>query len=375
MIRAGRFAAKLFCALYGAIFGHKGDLLMLYRKLGRTDVSVSAICLGTMTWGSQNTEAEAFEQMDYALDNGVNFWDTAELYPVNPACAETYTTTETYIGNWMKVRGKRDRVVLATKVAGPGRPWIRNGMGLSPWSIKEAIDGSLKRLQTDYVDLYQLHWPQRGTYHFGQNWTYTPSKASTEEIRDDMLDTLETMGELVKAGKVRHFGLSNESAWGTLEFLRLAEKHNLPKPVSTQNEFSLMYRTHEMDMNEVSVREGVSLLPYSPLAAGWLTGKYYGGVKPEGSRFASPHYATSQRLTPQAQKAADAYADVAKKHGLDPAQMALAWTLERPFVASTIIGATTMAQLKTDIAAFELVLNNDVRADLEAVRRDWPMPY
>ncbi len=349
---------------------------MRTRRLGTTDLMVTEICLGTMTWGSsQNTEADAHAQMDYAFDAGVTFWDTAELYPVNPTEAATYTLTEQYIGNWLKTTGKRSEIILASKVAGAGRPHIRGGRPFNKESIQEALDGSLKRLHTDYLDLYQLHWPNRGSYHFGQNWTYLPSQASTGLIVDDMLDTLEALGDAVKAGKIRHFGLSNETAWGTMEYLKLAEKHGLPKPVSIQNEYSLMYQLHNLDLAEVSMREGVSLLPYTPLAAGWLTGKYYGGARPAGTRFVHESYAASQRLTPQAQACADAYVDVARKHGLDPAQMAIAWTLTKPFVASTIIGATTVEQLKADIDARNVVLSDDVLTDLAAVRRDWPMPY
>lgn len=349
---------------------------MRTRRLGTTDLMVTEICLGTMTWGSsQNTEADAHAQMDYAFAQGVTFWDTAELYPVNPTCAETYTLTEQYIGNWFKKNGKRNEIILASKVAGPGRPHIRGGSGFSKHGITEALEGSLKRLNTDYLDLYQLHWPNRGSYHFGQNWTYMPSNAPTTQIVDDMLETLQTLGDAVKAGKIRHVGLSNETAWGTMEYLKLAEKHGLPKPVSIQNEYSLMYQLHNLDLAEVSLREGISLLPYTPLAAGWLTGKYYGGARPAGTRFVHESYATSQRLTKNAQKAADAYVDIARKHGLDPAQMAIAWTLTKPFVASTIIGATTVVQLKADIAAAEVKLTDAVLAELAEVRRDFPMPY
>jgi aryl-alcohol dehydrogenase-like predicted oxidoreductase len=348
---------------------------MRLRQLGTTDLQVSEICLGTMTWGSQNTEAEGHAQMDYALERGVTFWDTAELYPTNPADAPTYGDTERIIGTWLNSRGGRDRIVLASKVAGPGRDYIRGGEGFTPDGIAGALDASLQRLNTDYIDLYQLHWPNRGSYHFGQQWSYLPSAKPTQAIVDDMLATLETLGDLVKAGKIRHVGLSNETAWGAAKFMELAEKHGLPRMVSTQNEYSLMYRLHDTDLAEVSLREGLSLLPYSPLGCGWLTGKYDGGKVPDGSRFSLPSYATSQRLTPQAQKAADAYNALARAHGLDPAQMAIAFTLGRPFVASTIIGATTLEQLKTDIDAADVALSAEVMTGIEAVRRDWPMPY
>ncbi|RYG58849.1 MAG: aldo/keto reductase [Alphaproteobacteria bacterium] len=354
---------------------------MRTRTLGHTGIEVTEICLGTMTWGSiQNTEADARAQMDYAFEQGVTFWDTAELYPVNPTNAETYTLTEQYVGRWLKDSGKRDQIVLASKVAGPGRPHIRNGEGLTAAGIKEALEGSLKRLHTDHIDLYQLHWPQRGSYHFGQNWHYAgPGSAikaqTTSNVVDNMHQTLDVLSGFVKEGKIRAVGLSNESAWGTLKFMQLAKDYNLPRVASVQNEMSLMYRLNDLDMAEVCLRENVSLLPYSPLAAGWLTGKYYGGARPKDSRFALPSYASSQRLTTQAQKAADAYVDLAKKHGLDPAQMAIAWTLTQPFVTSTIIGATTVEQLKTNIAAKDVVLSREVMQGIHEIRQLYPMPY
>lgn len=354
--------------------------MMRYRKLGQTDLNVSEICLGTMTWGTQNTQDDGFAQMDYALDAGVNFWDTAELYPVNPAGPETYGDTERIIGNWMVQRGQRDKVILASKVGGPGRPWLRNGEGFNPAGMKTALEDSLKRLKTDYLDLYQLHWPQRGSYHFGQSWFYAAegtdiATQKTAEVVDNMHETLETLGGFVKAGKVRAIGLSNETAWGTAQFLKLAEHHKLPRVASVQNEYSLMYRLCDLDMAELCLRENVSLLPYSPLAAGWLSGKYYGGLRPEGARLAMDSYKTSQRLTDNAQKAADAYADLAREHGLDPAQMALAFTLRQPFVTSTIIGATSLEQVKTNIGAADVELDDAVMMAIHALRQRYPMPY
>ena len=354
---------------------------MRYSKLGHTDLNVSEICLGTMTWGSsQNTQDDAFEQMDYAVANGVNFFDTAELYPVNPTSAETYTLTEQYIGKWFAQRGGRDKIVLASKVAGQGRPHIRNGSGFSPSTIKEALDGSLKRLGTDYLDLYQLHWPNRGSYHFGQNWFYAAPGTdivgqNTSSVVDDIHATLSALGDAVKEGKIRAIGLSNETAWGTMQFLKLAEQHGLPRVATIQNEYSLMYRVCDLDMAEVCLRENIGLLPYSPLAAGWLSGKYYDGARPEGARFTHESYRTSQRLTEQAQKAADAYADLARNNGLDVAQMAIAFTLAQPFVPSTIIGATHIEQLKTDIAAKDVELDEAVMMGIHAIRQQYPMPY
>lgn len=270
--------------------------------------------------------------------------------------------------------------MLASKVAGPGRPHIRNGSGMSPSTIKEALEGSLKRLNTDHLDLYQLHWPNRGSYHFGQNWFYAAEGTdiltqNTASVVDDVHSTLDTLGALVKEGKIRHIGLSNETAWGTMQFLRLAEQHNLPRVATIQNEYSLMYRMCDLDMAEVCLRENVSLLPYSPLAAGWLSGKYYDGARPEGARFTHDSYRTSQRLTDQAQKAADAYADLARDNGLDVAQMAIAFTLRQPFVTSTIIGATHIEQLKTDIAAADVELSDAVMMGIHSIRQKYPMPY
>lgn len=353
---------------------------MRYRKLGHTDLNVSEICLGTMTWGTQNTQDEAFAQMDYALAQGVNFWDTAELYPVNPASEATYGDTETFMGRYFHQRGNRDKVVLASKVAGPGRPWIRKGEGFKPKGMKAALEDSLKRLQTDYLDLYQLHWPQRGSYHFGQNWFYAApgtdiEKQVTGEVVDNIHETLETLAGFVVEGKVRAIGLSNETAWGMGQFVKLAEQHKLPRVASVQNEYSLMYRVNDLDVAEVCLREGIGILSYSPLAAGWLSGKYYGGLRPEGARLTMDAYKTSQRLTDNAQKAADAYTDLARAHGLDPAQMAIAFALKQPFMASVIIGATNLAQLEANIGAAEVELDDTVMMGIHAVRQQFPMPY
>ena len=350
---------------------------MKYRTMGRTDVKVSEICLGTMTWGSsQNTEQDAHQQISMALDNGVTFWDTAELYPVNPMSAETQGDTERFIGSWLKQhKNTREKLVLASKVSGPGRH-LRNGEGFNRKSIKDAIDGTLERLGTDYVDLYYLHFPNRRYYHHGNHWAYMPENPEADAaIEANMLETLETIGELVKAGKIKHFGLSNETAWGVMAFLRLAEQHGLPRVAALQNEYNLMYRLFDTDLLEVCMREGVSLMPYSPLAAGWLTGKYYHEARPEGSRFTLPSYRDNQRLVYHAQKAADAYVDVARKHELDPAQMAIAFTLLNPCVASSIIGATTLEQMEADIGAAKVVLDDAVLKDIDAVRRMFPMPY
>lgn len=346
---------------------------MKFNELGRTGISVSEICLGTMTWGSQNSEAEAFEQMDYAVAQGVNFFDTAELYPTTPVSADTYGDTETMIGNWFARTGKRQDVVLASKVAGPGRAYIRGGSPITAQSIRTALDASLKRLQTDYVDLYQIHWPNRGHYHFRQNWDYDPSNQDREKASAEILETLETLGELVKAGKIRAIGLSNETTWGTQKYLTISEAKGLPRVASVQNEYNLLYRTYDLDMAELSHHENVGLLSYSPLAGGILSGKYLGGQRPAGSR-GSINTDIGGRLQPLQEPAVKAYADVAKKHGLDLAQMALAFCLTRPFMASVIIGATTMEQLKADIGAADITLSDEAMKDIAAVFRQYPMP-
>ncbi|MDE1159169.1 MAG: aldo/keto reductase [Neorhizobium sp.] len=346
---------------------------MKFHKLGRTDISVSEICLGTMTWGTQNSEAEAHEQMDYAFEHGVNFFDTAELYPTTPPGPTTYGRTEDYIGTWLEKTGKRKDLVLASKIAGAGRPWIREGKPISTATIHEALDASLTRLKTDYLDLYQIHWPNRGHYHFRNSWSFDASKQNRAAAEADVMEILETLAGIVKSGKVRAIGLSNETAWGTLEYIRASEDKDFPRVATIQNEYNLLYRTYDLDLAEVSHHEDVGLLAYSPLAAGLLTGKYLGGAKPEGSRGAI-NGDLGGRLQPLQEPAVQAYADVAKKHGLDFAQMAIAFCLTRPFMASAIIGATSMEQLKADIGAADLTLSDAVMAEIATVYRQYPMP-
>lgn len=346
---------------------------MKYNPLGRTGISVSEICLGTMTWGSQNSEAEAHEQMDFAVSKGVNFFDTAELYPVTPLSPDTYGDTERLIGSWFKARGKRDDIVLASKVAGPGRPYIRGGSPMTPASMAQALDASLKRLGTDYIDLYQLHWPNRGHYHFRQAWTYDPSKQDTAKVLDDLAVLLEALDGFVKAGKVRAVGVSNDTAWGVGKMLAIAETKGFPRVASIQNEYNLLYRAFDLDLAELSHHEDVGLLSYSPLAAGLLTGKYLGGIIPAGSR-ASINGDLGGRLTPHQEPAVRAYKEIADRHGLDFAQMALAFCLTRPFMTAVIIGATSMAQLKTGIGAADLTLSKEVLSEIAAVHRRFPMP-
>ena len=348
---------------------------MQYRKLGRTGLDVSVICLGTMTWGKQNTEAEGHEQMDYALDQGVNFWDTAEMYAIPPR-EDTYGKTEEIIGTWFaKNQAKREDVILASKIAGPGLGWVREkGYKIDRKNIVEAVEGSLKRLQSDYIDLYQLHWPNRGSYHFGQHWNYDP-KYDAEAVEENFLEVLETLDEQVKAGKLRHVGLSNETAWGTMKYLTLAEKHGLPRMQSIQNEYSLLCRMFEPDLQEIAQSEDCGLLAWSPLASGMLSGKYLNDARPEGSRWTLIDDDKIHRNSDQANNAVRAYLDTAQRHGLDVCQMALAFVNQQPCVTSNIIGATTMEQLKTNIASIDVTLSDEVFNDIEHIYRDYPLPY
>ncbi len=347
---------------------------MKYRQLGNSDIDVSEICLGSMTWGTQNSEAEGHAQIDYALDHGVNFIDTAELYPANPMTAETAGKTEEIIGTWLKASGRREQVILASKVAGPGHTYIQNGIDISPQKIRISIEASFKRLQTDYIDLYQLHWPNRGSYHFRQNWRFDPTGQDKQQSLDHIFITLEYLGELVAAGKVRAIGLSNESCWGTSQFLQIADANGFPRVVSLQNEYSLMYRTHDLDLAELSHHEKVGLLPYSPLAGGMLTGKYENGAKPDGSRLTiTPDL--FGRVNDEIWPVIDSYVSIARKHGIDPAQMAIAFCNQRPFVTSSIIGATSLDQLAVNLGAAELELGKEVLDDIHAVYRLHPIPY
>lgn len=344
---------------------------MEYRKLGNTAIDVSVICLGTMTWGQQNTEAEAHEQMDYALTQGINFFDTAEMYPIPPS-QETQGRTETYIGNWFKKTGKREEIVLASKVAGPGNAYLRDWdeVKLDRRNIKAAIEGSLKRLQTDYIDLYQLHWPERKTNFFGpRGYTHKAEHEFTP-----LRETLEALQELIDEGKVRYVGLSNETPWGTMEYLRLAEKHDLPRMVSVQNPYSLIMREYEIGMAEISIREEIGLLAYSPLSMGVLSGKYLKGEWPKGSRF-DFNKRNLDRYNPEiAQPAIRAYVELAKKNELDPAVMALAFVNQQEFVTSTIIGARTIDQLKTDISSIDVTLSTEVLDGIKSIYQQYPDP-
>ncbi|SFH97725.1 NADP(H)-dependent aldo-keto reductase [Modicisalibacter xianhensis] len=336
---------------------------MQKRPLGRTGIDVTRLCLGTMTFGEQNTEAEAHRQLDRAVDFGINFIDTAEMYPVPPK-GETQGRTEAYIGTWLKARGKRDDLVIATKAAGPGMEHIRGGPRLTSEHINQAIDASLERLQTDYIDLYQLHWPDRSTNFFGK-LGYQPD---LEEDATPLADTLMALKALVDAGKVRAIGLSNETPWGVMHSLHLADTLGVPRVASVQNPYNLLNRSFEVGLAEIAHREQVGLLAYSPLAFGVLSGKYLDGAQPPKGRLTL--YERFKRYTSDvANEATRAYVDIAHRHGLDPAQMALAFVNSRPFLTSNIIGATTMEQLESNLASEALSLDQAVLDEIEAVHR------
>ncbi len=337
-------------------------------------IRVSQICLGSMTWGTQNSEAEGHAQLDFALDHEVNFIDTAEIYPSCPMGLETVGRTEEIIGTWFKASGMRDQVILASKVAGEGLEHVQNGVEISPQKIKLSLEGSLKRLKTDYIDLYQLHWPNRGSYHFRKNWRFDPTHQDKAKTQAHIHETLECLGQLIEQGKVRQIGLSNESCWGTSQFLQIAEANNLPRVVSIQNEYSLLYRTHDLDLAELSHNEGVGLLPFSPLACGLLTGKYQKGLRPNGSRLTiTPDL--FGRVREPLWSIIDEYISIAEQHGLQPAQMALAFCNQRPFVTSSIIGATNLDQLKVNIDAADLELSTDVLEAIHDVYYRHPLPF
>jgi len=346
---------------------------MRFRKLGNTDIDVSLICLGSMTWGEQNTQEEGFEQMDMAVDMGVNFFDVAEMYPVPPR-PETAGKTEEIMGNWLASRKKRDSLIIATKVTGKsdrnsGVGHIRNGARLSREHIFAAVDDSLKRLQTDYIDLYQVHWPERQTNFFGR-------LGYCHSADDDLIaieETLSALHELVTQGKVRYIGISNESAWGVHEYLRVAEAKGLSRIVSIQNPYNLLNRSFEVGCAEFAIRENVGLLAYSPLAFGVLSGKYLHGAKPDGARLTLyERFGRYNKIN--AEDATEAYVALAQKHGLDPAQMALAYVNSRDFTTANIVGATTTEQLKANIESVDLDLSDEVLEGIEQVHERFPNP-
>lgn len=344
---------------------------MQYRQLGHSNITVSVICLGTMTWGEQNTEADAHEQMDYAIENGVNFFDVAEMYSIPPR-EETFGETERCIGTWFNKRNNRDKIILASKVVGRSDwfPYIRGGHAcLDRKNIEAALNDSLKRLQTDYIDLYQLHWPDRKTNFFGKlGFEYDPDDNSVP-----IEETLEVMNDIINSGKVRYFGLSNETPWGAMSFVKAADEKNYPRPVSIQNPYSLLNRSFEIGLSEVSHRENIGLLAYSPLGFGVLSGKYLNNARPKNARL-TLYEEYNRYSNPQAISATEAYVNIARENHLDAAQMALAYVNSRAFLTSNIIGATTMEQLKTNIDSVNIKLGDSIIEQIESVHKAIPNP-
>jgi len=343
---------------------------MKFKKLGNTDLDVSSICLGTMTWGTQNSEKDAFEQMDYSLDQGVNFFDTAELYSIPPT-AESYGKTEVMIGNWFEKKKNRDKIILASKIAGPGLDWIRGGKNsFDEKGIGEAIEGSLKRLKTDYIDLYQLHWPERSTNTFGRR-EYTINK--NEKEWNDFESVLNALDKFIKSGKIRYIGISNETPYGLSKYLEISKNKNLPRMMSVQNPYSLVNRTYEIGMSEISIREKCGLLVYYPLASGALSGKYREGQMPKNARM-TLFKGWERMINPLAMKAYDEYYKLAKENNITMVQLAQAFVNSRPFVTSNIIGATTMEQLKENIESMNIKLTEETLEKINIIHNNNPNP-
>ncbi len=343
---------------------------MKFRKLGNTNLNVSLICLGTMTWGTQNSEKDAFEQMDYSIDQGINFFDTAELYSVPPT-KDSYGKTETIIGNWFEKRKNRDKIILASKIAGPGLDWIRGGKNsFSEKKIEEAIDNSLKRLKTDYIDLYQLHWPERSTNCFGRR-EYKVDKNEGEW--NDFENVLQSLEKFIKNGKIRYIGVSNETPYGLSKYLEISKNKNLPRMMSVQNPYSLVNRTYEIGMSEISIREKCGLLVYYPLASGALSGKYRNGQMPKNARM-TLFKGWERMLNPLAMKAYDEYYKLSKENNMTMVQLAQAFVNSRPFVTSNIIGATTMDQLKENIDSIKVELTEEIMEKINLIHNNNPNP-
>ncbi len=342
---------------------------MNYKKLGNTELNVSTICLGTMTWGEQNTQNEAFEQMDYSLDNGVNFWDTAELYAVPPK-AETYGHTETIIGNWFEKTKKRKDVILASKVGGPSRKYMRNGENsFTGKNLENALHGSLKRLKTDYIDLYQLHWPERNVNNFGRL-----GYEHKENDWNKFEDVLENLKKFIEEGKIRYVGLSNETPWGVMNYLQLSKDKDLPRMMSIQNPYSLLNRSYEVGLAEVSIRENIGCLSYSPLASGYLTGKYRNKQFPKGSRMERDFDFWTRYRKPNTSEAVEEYYKISQKFDLDMSQMSIKFCEVQDFMTSVIIGATTMEQLKTNVESVKVSLDSEVIKEINNVQKKYPNP-
>ncbi|WP_111978981.1 aldo/keto reductase [Algibacillus agarilyticus] len=350
---------------------------MKYKKLGSSPLMVSDVCLGTMTWGQQNTQEDANTQLDYAIEQGINFIDTAELYSVPPK-AETQGSTERILGNWLAAnKSKREDLIVASKITGPGLPWVREGSKVSGQSVIAAVEGSLARLQTDYIDLYQIHWPNRTSPHFSNHWprNVDHTQVNVQQQRDEIADILQGLETCVKAGKIKYCGLSDETPWGINEYLKIAESLNLPSVVSIQNEFSLLHLKDSPYVIENCVLNDIAYLPWSPLAGGALSGKYRNNERPANCRWTMSQRNGIFRDTSQTHAAIEAYYQVAQKHGLALTQMALAWVYQFKGVTSTIIGATSMPQLQEDISAYHLALSEEVLADIDEVIKRYPVPF
>ena len=348
---------------------------MQFKNLGQSELRVSSYCLGTMTFGESTSEKDGHEQMDLSIDAGINFFDTAEMYPTCPLRAETTGDTEVIIGNWIdKNRSKRSDIILATKISGIGYEAVRSGEGINRDSIKVAIEGSLQKLKTDYVDLYQLHWPNRGSYHFRQNWNYNPSNQDTKKANENIFEVLESLSEIQKEGKIRYIGLSNETCWGTIQFLKYLKNFPNLKLVSTQNEYSLLCRLYDLDMAEMSHHENISLLAYSPLAGGFLTGKYLDGSVPKNSRL-SRVSSLFGRINENSTLAVKEYVSLARSFNLEPVHMALAFCNQRPFMGSVIFGATDKLQLTKIINGLDIVLSDELLDEINKLYKKFPITF
>ena len=348
---------------------------MLFKKLGKSELKVSSYCLGTMTFGETTSEADGHKQIDLSIDAGINFLDTAEMYPTCPLRAETTGDTEIILGNWIKKnKSKRSEIVLATKISGKGYEAVRNGEGINGRSIKIAIEGSLKKLKTDYIDLYQLHWPNRGSYHFRQNWNYDPSNQDTKNSNDNILEVLKSLSEIHNEGKIRYIGLSNETCWGTLQFIKYLKYFPNLELVSTQNEYSLLCRLYDLDMAEMSHHENISLLAYSPLAGGFLTGKYLDGKIPENSRL-SRVSSLFGRINENSTLAVKEYVALARNFNIDPIHMALAFCNQRPFMGSVIFGSTDSLQLSKILKGLDLVLSEELLLEINKLYKKFPITF
>ncbi len=348
---------------------------MQFKNLGQSELRVSSYCLGTMTFGETTSEKDGHEQIDLSIDAGINFFDTAEMYPTCPLRPETTGDTEVIIGNWIdKNRSKRSDIILATKISGIGYEAVRSGEGINRDSVKIAIEGSLQKLKTDYVDLYQLHWPNRGSYHFRQNWNYNPYNQDTKKAIENILEVLESLSEIQKEGKIRYIGLSNETCWGTIQFLKYLKNFPNLKLVSTQNEYSLLCRLYDLDMAEMSHHENISLLAYSPLAGGFLTGKYLDGSVPKNSRL-SRVSSLFGRINENSTLAVKEYVSLARSFNLEPVHMALAFCNQRPFMGSVIFGATDKLQLIKIINGLDIVLSDELLDEINKLYKKFPITF